>query len=436
MNRPGIHPAGGHWYADDVPLAELAEAVGTPTYVYSRQRMLERYRQLTDAFNGWPTSICYAVKANSNLAVLNTFATAGAGFDIVSGGELVRVLEAGGQARHVVFSGLGKTIEEIDFALKQGIRCFNVESGDELARIGWRAEVLGLRAPVSLRVNPDVDPGTHPYISTGLKQNKFGVPISEARALYRQAAANKNLNVVGVDCHIGSQITSQGPLLEAVASVLALVMALREDGIQLDHVDMGGGLGVRYHDEDELDLTSFAGDVLEQFRAAGVDCELVLEPGRFLVADAGCLLTRVEYLKPAPAPDSPSFAVVDAAMNDLLRPALYQAWHQVERVQAAGEGVAGIWDVVGPVCESGDFLAKGRPMTLAAGDLLAVLTTGAYGMVQASNYNSRDRAAEVLVDGERFALVRRRETIRDQLLPETAEFINVRSSLPVAERAS
>ncbi len=406
----------GVLHADQVPLTLIAEQVGTPVYVYSRAFFESRYRALTAALAPLPVQICYAVKANSNLSVLRCFQALGAGFDIVSGGELQRVLAAGGDPARVVFSGVGKAEAEIDMALKLGIGCFNVESRQELSRIARRAALLGRRAPISIRVNPDVDARTHPYISTGLKTNKFGVPIADAESLYLEARGESALEVVGIDCHIGSQIASAEPLLEALGSLLDLVDRLAARGITLQHVDLGGGLGVRYQDEPDFDLEAYGAALRDAL--SGRNLRLILEPGRFLVANGGVLLTRVEYLKPA-ADGGRSFAVVDAAMNDLIRPALYQAWHGVVPVTAPGDGaVTARWDVVGPVCESGDFLAQDRELTLAPGDLLAVLSAGAYGMVQSSNYNSRPRPPEVMVEDGSFRVVRRRETSRDLLALE------------------
>jgi diaminopimelate decarboxylase len=408
----------GTLHAEGVALPDIADRVGTPVYFYAKQHFVERYRRLADALAPRGADICYAVKANSNLAVLRCFHDLGAGFDIVSGGELQRVLSAGGDPARVVFSGVGKREDEIDFALKLGIRCFNVESAAELRRVAARARLHDRVAPVSLRVNPHVDARTHPYISTGLATSKFGVPVTEARDLYRLASRDEALDVVGIDCHIGSQIATMEPLLEALASLLVLVDELAAEGIELEHIDVGGGFGVSYRTEPDFDITAYG---LALNRAmAGRKERLVLEPGRYLVANGGVLLTRVEYLKPG-AEGGISFAVVDAAMNDLLRPALYQAWHDVVPVgPAVGEGERR-WNLVGPVCESSDFLAHDRDLCLAEDDLLAIRTAGAYGMVQSSNYNSRGRAAEVLVDGTSFRVVRRRETIRDQLALELAE---------------
>jgi len=410
----------GVLHAEGVSLEAIAEGVGTPVYVYSRSHMEHRYRTLVAALEPRGADICYAVKANSNLSVLRCFAELGAGFDIVSGGELQRVVTAGGDPGRVIFSGVGKRTDELDLALKLGIRCFNVESAAELERLAGRARVHGRRAPVSVRVNPDVDARTHPYISTGLKHSKFGVAVPDARELYRRASADDALDVVGIDCHIGSQITDSEPLLAALDGLLELVDELRRDGISLSHIDLGGGLGVRYHagtDEEDFDAGGY-GAALNQ-RLADRPERLVLEPGRYLVANAGVLLTRVEYLKPATDAAGSHFAVVDAAMNDLIRPALYQAWHDVLPVKAAGAGAQQRrWSVVGPVCESGDFLAHDRELSLAGDDLLVLCTAGAYGMVQSSNYNTRGRPAEVLVQGSRWQVIRRRETVRDQLAAE------------------
>jgi diaminopimelate decarboxylase len=419
----------GRLHVDGVPLARIAERVGTPAYVYSKAYFETRYRELEEALAPRGADICYAVKANSNLAVLRCFGELGAGFDIVSGGELMRVLHAGGEPARVVFSGVGKRADEIDLALKLGIRCFNVESAAELDRLGERAQLHGKRAPVSLRVNPDVDAHTHAYISTGLKHSKFGVPVDEARTLYRQAQRDPHLEVVGIDCHIGSQISGTEPLLQALQSLLALVDELARDGIAIEHIDVGGGLGINYHHGDAADPDAEGFDAAAygtalQAALHGRPQRLVLEPGRYLVANGGVLLTRVEYLKPAAEPGAAGFAVLDAAMNDLIRPPLYQAFHEIVPVsRGPAEPPAQRWNLVGPVCESSDFLAQDRTLALAPDDLLAVCSAGAYGMVQASNYNTRSRAAEVLVDGTTFDVVRRRETVRDQLaleLPDDA----------------
>jgi len=416
----------GSLHAEGVPLADIAASVGTPVYVYAQSHMQARYRMLTDALAPRGADICYAVKANSNLSVLRTFHDLGAGFDIVSGGELQRVIRAGGDPARVIFSGVGKRVDEIDLALKLGIRCFNVESAPELARLSERARLHGRVAPVSVRVNPDIDAGTHPYISTGLKSSKFGVTPAVARELYHQATRDPALAIVGIDCHIGSQIATPAPLLEALDSLLNLMDELARDGIALQHIDLGGGLGVNYRagaglagdsDVEDFDVMAY-GRALNQ-ALHGRDERLILEPGRYLVANAGLLLTRVEYLKPADSASDTSFAVLDAAMNDLIRPALYQAWHDVVPVgPATSHADRRPWTLVGPVCESGDFLARDRELELAPEDLLAVLSAGAYGMVQSSNYNTRGRPAEVMVKGDGYRVIRRRETVRDQLAPE------------------
>ena len=407
----------GQLFAERVALAAIAERFGTPTYVYSRAHIEAQYRSYTDALQGTEHLVCFAVKANSNLGVLNVLARLGAGFDIVSGGELERVLAAGGRADRVVFSGVGKTREDMRRALEVGVHCFNVESTDELERLQVVAAEMGKVAPVSLRVNPDVDAGTHPYISTGLKENKFGIAIADAEAIYVRAAQLPNLDVVGVDCHIGSQLTTVDPFLDALDRLLALVDRLAECGIHLRHLDLGGGVGVRYRDEEPPLVADYIKAIRE--RVGSRDLALVFEPGRYIVANAGALLTRVEYLKHTEHKD---FAIIDAAMNDLIRPALYQAWMGVSAViPRAGEGRA--YDLVGPICETGDFLAKDRVLNLAEGDLLAVQSAGAYGFVMSSNYNTRGRCAEILVDGDQAFEVRRRETIAElyageSLLPE------------------
>lgn len=400
----------GELCAEGVPLSRIAAVVGTPAYVYSWSSVAEQLQRLEAALDGIDHRICYAVKANSNLAILARLAKLGTGFDIVSGGELERVLRAGGDAGRVVFSGVGKSTEDIDFGIKCGIDAFNVESASELARIESRARLLGRKARVSIRVNPDVDANTHPYIATGLKENKFGVPAGQALELYRHAFASAHLTLAGIDCHIGSQIADIGPFEVALAALLHLVDVLGRDGIALDHIDIGGGFGITYEDEPALDLDAL-GDALRATLGRR-PLQLRVEPGRYLVAEAGILLTRVEYLKPAPMPGYRDFAVVDAAMNDLIRPALYQAWHDVDPVVESGEPPRR-WDIVGPVCESGDFLALDRELPLGEGDLLAIRTAGAYGFTQSSNYNSRPRAPEVLVDGDRFEVVRKRETVGD-----------------------
>ncbi|MBA6118300.1 diaminopimelate decarboxylase [Pseudomonas putida] len=407
----------GELVAEGVALSAIAERFGTPTYVYSRAHIEAQYRSYTDALQGIEHLVCFAVKANSNLGVLNVLARLGAGFDIVSGGELERVLAAGGRADRVVFSGVGKTRDDMRRALEVGVHCFNVESTDELERLQVVAAEMGKVAPISLRVNPDVDAGTHPYISTGLKENKFGIAIADAEAIYVRAAQLPNLEVVGVDCHIGSQLTTVDPFLDALDRLLVLVDRLAECGIHLRHLDLGGGVGVRYRDEQPPLVADYINAIRE--RVGDRDLALVFEPGRYIVANAGVLLTRVEYLKHTEHKD---FAIIDAAMNDLIRPALYQAWMGVSAVKPReGEGRA--YDLVGPICETGDFLAKDRQLNLAEGDLLAVQSAGAYGFVMSSNYNTRGRCAEILVDGDQAFEVRRRETIAElyageSLLPE------------------
>ncbi|ARS47140.1 diaminopimelate decarboxylase [Ectopseudomonas mendocina DLHK] len=397
----------GELFAEGVALSALAQRFGTPTYVYSRAHIEAQYRAYADALAGMPHLVCFAVKANSNLGVLNVLARLGAGFDIVSSGELERVLAAGGEPSRIVFSGVGKSRDDMRRALEVGVHCFNVESSVELERLQKVAAELGLKAPVSLRVNPDVDAGTHPYISTGLKENKFGIDIEQAEAVYARAAELPNLEVVGVDCHIGSQLTTLEPFLDALDRLLLLVDRLAARGIHIRHLDLGGGLGVQYRDEQP----PLAGDYIAAVRKrlAGRDLALVFEPGRFIVANAGVLLTQVEYLKHTEHKD---FAIIDAAMNDLIRPALYQAWMDVSPVQPR-DGEARHYDLVGPICETGDFLAKDRQLVLEEGDLLAVRSAGAYGFVMSSNYNTRGRAAEVLVDGEQAYEVRRRETVQE-----------------------
>jgi diaminopimelate decarboxylase len=398
----------GTLHVENASLADLAEEFGTPTYVYSKGALEAAYREYADTLASHPAGrdalVCYAIKANSNLAILQTFARLGAGFDIVSGGELRRVLKAGALPDKVVFSGVAKSVEEMEFALETGIHCFNVESIPELARLDDVAGRLGKQAPVSLRVNPDVDPKTHPYISTGLKSNKFGVAYADARRVYREAAAMKHLRVIGIDCHIGSQILEVDPFVEALDKLLLLIDQLAADGIHLDHLDLGGGLGIRYQEGQQPPrVADYLQPVLD--RIAGRGLKLVLEPGRRLVGNAGCLLTRVEFLKDG---EEKHFAIVDAAMNDLMRPALYDAWHDIVSV-CERPGEPKTWEIVGPVCESSDFLGHDRRLNLSPGDILAVMSAGAYGMAMSSNYNARRRAAEVLVDDTRAHLVRKRE---------------------------
>lgn len=400
----------GELHAEDVPVAQLAETHGTPLYVYSRATIERHWHAFNDAFGDHPHLICYAVKANSNLAVLNLMARMGSGFDIVSVGELERVLRAGGDPSRVVFSGVGKKADEMRRALEVGIRCFNVESEAELLRLNAVAGEMGRVAPVSIRVNPDVDAKTHPYISTGLKENKFGIAIDAAERVYREAAALPHLAVTGIDCHIGSQLTSVEPFLDALDRVIALADRLKAAGIPIHHLDLGGGLGIRYRDETPPEPADYVKAMFA--RCKDCDYEILLEPGRAIMGNAGILVTRVEYLKPT---EHKGFAVVDAAMNDLMRPALYQAWQAIVPVVEGGRGEARVYDVVGPVCETGDFLGKDRELAIEEGDLLAVRSSGAYGFSMSSNYNTRPRAAEVMVDGATVHVVRERESL-DALL--------------------
>ncbi len=402
---PTLNAHDGALQLEALPLADIAARFGTPTYVYSKAALVAAFGAWQHALAGRRALVCYAVKANSNLGILSVFARLGAGFDIVSGGELARVLAAGGRADKVVFSGVGKTRAEMRQALEAGIRCFNVESAAELEHLDAVAGELGTRAPIALRVNPDVDPKTHPYISTGLKGNKFGVAFADALALYRRAAALPHLRISGVACHIGSQLLDPAPMAEAAVKLRDLVDRLAAEGIVLEHIDLGGGLGIRYRDETPPAVADYLAPLLEVF--AGRKEELCFEPGRSLVGNAGLLLTRIEYLKPG---ETKNFAIVDAAMNDLARPALYDAWHEVVEVRAR-PGTEKEYDVVGPICESGDFLARGRRLAVAEGDLLAILSAGAYGMTMSSNYNTRPRAAEVIVDGDTAHVVRERETV-------------------------
>lgn len=392
--------------ADLVPLADIARRFGTPCYVYSRTAIERQYGEFTRALGGRSALVAYSVKANSNLAVLALMARLGAGFDIVSGGELTRVLAAGGDPRKVLFSGIGKSEVEIARALESGILCLNIESEAELERVDAVAQRLGKRAPIALRVNPDIDAKTHPYISTGLKQSKFGVPVADAERLYRDAVRRPHLEPVGIGCHIGSLVADPAPWLAAAERVVELADRIERAGVTLSHIDMGGGIGIRYKDEPARPIGEFMAGALRVLGAR--KHMLVVDPGRSIVGNAGTLLTRVEYVKHG---EAKNFLVVDAAMNDLLRPALYDAWHEVRPVRAAEPGAAtSVYDVVGPVCESADFLAKDRTLAAHPGDLLAVMSAGAYGMSMSSNYNSRPRAAEVLVSGADARLVRRRES--------------------------
>ncbi len=395
--------------AEQVSLEEIARRFGTPCYVYSRAAIEGAYREFTDELSGRPSLVCYSVKANSNLAVLSVMAKLGAGFDIVSGGELARVLAAGGDPAKVVFSGIGKTEDEIRRALRAGVLSINLESEQELARVNGIAVAMGTRAPVAFRVNPDVDAKTHPYISTGLKQNKFGIPYAEAERLYREAARLPGIRITGVGCHIGSLMTDSAPFVAATQRIVALAGRLEQAGIALDHIDLGGGMGIRYRDEATAPIAAFVHGALD---ALGARKEKVLfDPGRSIVGNAGVLLTRVEYVKPG---EAKNFAVVDAAMNDLIRPALYDAWHDALPVREMESRAAGsVYDIVGPVCESADWLAKDRSLALRQGDFLAIMSAGAYAMAMSSNYNTRPRAAEVMVSGSEAHLVRRRETVAE-----------------------
>ena len=408
----------GQLHAESIPLAEIAANVGTPAYVYSRATLSRHYQAFENALAGIPHLVCYAVKANSNLAVLNLLAKLGAGFDIVSGGELERVIRAGGDPARVVFSGVGKTAEEIQAGLRAGIKCFNVESAEELERIASIAGQLGVRAPVSLRVNPDVDPKTHPYISTGLKENKFGIPVEEAYQLYTMAQDEyPMLDLVGIDCHIGSQLTDMSPLLEALDRVLDIVEKLEAAGVNLKHLDIGGGLGIAYQDETPPMPDQYVHALRQRLEQRAMsELTLILEPGRAIAGNAGVLLTRVEYLKKTPGHH---FAIVDAAMNDLMRPALYDAWQEVVPVVPRSSEESKVWDIVGPVCETGDTLARQRELSLQEGDLLAIRSSGAYGFSMSSNYNTRPRPPEVMVDGESFHVVRRRENMDDLMAMES-----------------
>ena len=398
---------------EGVDLERVAREAGTPCFVYSRAAIEDAWHGYDRALAGIAHEVCYSVKANSNLAVIDVLARLGSGFDIVSVGELARVLAAGVPGSRIVFSGVGKRDDEMAAALEAGVGCFNVESDRELDRLAALAAGTGRRAPVSLRVNPDIDARTHPYITTGLNENKFGIPIGDARALYARAAANPALEVKGIDCHIGSQLASLEPYLDALDRLLGLADSLARDGIPVTHLNLGGGLGIRYRDESPPEPAAFAAAIVE--RLAGRGLAIVLEPGRSIVGNAGVLLTRVEYLK---RNGEKRFAVVDAAMNDLLRPALYDAWHDIVPVTPR-EGVPEPYEIVGPICESGDFLARERRLVLEPGDLLAVHSAGAYAFVMSSNYNSRPRAPELMVDGDRYHVVRRRETIEDLFAGET-----------------
>ena len=398
----------GEYFAENVPLAKIADDYATPTYVYSKQALTNAFERFSSGFLGTNHLVCFAVKSNPSLAILNTFAKLGAGFDIVSGGELARVIAAGGDPAKVVFSGVGKTEAEMRFALEAGIFCFNVESASELDRLNAVAASMNKVAPISLRVNPNVDAKTHPYISTGLKNNKFGVAYEDALSLYQKAAAMSNIEIHGVDCHIGSQLTELNPFLDALDRVLALVDALESAGIHIQHIDAGGGIGICYSDETPPDFADYAKAMREKM--AGRNIKMVFEPGRALVGNAGVLLTKVEYLKHG---ETKNFAIVDAAMNDLMRPALYDAYHEIAAVKPNAKTQSQVYEVVGPVCESGDFLGHDRNLAIAQDDYLAVFSAGAYGMSMSSNYNTRPRAAEVMVDGDKVYEIRQREKVAD-----------------------
>ena len=408
-----FHYQSDELFAEGVALSDVAKEFGTPSYVYSRATVERHWLAFDEAFSSLPHCVCYAVKANSNIAILNVLARLGSGFDIVSGGELTRVLAAGGRADKIVFSGVGKTVTEINFALQEGIRCFNVESISELLRINKVASELNCKAPVSIRVNPDVDAETHPYISTGLKENKFGIAIDEAEEAYLQAKEMTHINIIGVDCHIGSQLTTVEPFVDALQRILTLIDRLTELGIHLSHLDIGGGLGITYKEE----VPPTPGEYAKALTGLLIDrkLEVLMEPGRAIVGNAGVLLTRVEYLK---ATEDRQFAIVDAGMNDLLRPALYQSWQAIQSVKINQNIADQKYDIVGPVCETGDFLGKDRVLALQENDLLAVKSAGAYGFTMSSNYNSRPRAAEIMIDGENMHCIRERETLASLFVGE------------------
>ncbi|WP_321277053.1 diaminopimelate decarboxylase [Thiomicrorhabdus indica] len=395
-------------FAENVCVSQLAQTYGTPLYVYSKTEFEQRWKMFDDAFADQPHLVCYAVKTNSNIAILNVLAKLGSGFDIVSRGELERVLRAGGDPKKVVFSGVAKQSVEIQRALEVGIRCFNIESFAELDRIQTVAKQMDIVAPVSIRVNPDVDAQTHPYISTGLKDNKFGVDIEKAPELYQTAANYSHINPIGIDCHIGSQLTQIAPFVDALERVLKLKQHLADNGIEIHHLDLGGGLGITYTDETPPEVASYIQALLKKLDDSSV--EVIIEPGRAIAGNAGILVTEVEYLKPT---DHKNFAIIDAAMNDLIRPALYQAYQRIEPVKLHSDGTKAKWDIVGPVCETGDFLGKDRELNLQAGDLLAVMSAGAYGFTMASNYNTRPRAAEIMVQDDKVWEIRPRETYED-----------------------
>ena len=391
-------------YAESVAVTDLMVEYGSPLYIYSHAQIVSNWKKFDQAFGGHPHLICYAVKANSNLGVLNVLAKLGSGFDIVSIGELERVIAAGGKPGRCVFSGVSKTETEIQRALELGIYCFNVESASELDRVESVAKLMSTKAPISIRVNPDVDANTHPYIATGLKENKFGVSIDRALALYKKAELSRHLDVFGLDYHIGSQITEVSPFIEALEKALDLISQLKAEGINMSHIDIGGGVGIAYNEEETINIEKYVQSVIDKVG----DLEVILEPGRAIVGNAGIFVTQVEYLKQSGVK---SFAIIDGAMNDLQRPSLYGSYHQAIAVEDSSEGTKDTWDLVGPICETGDFLAKDRELTLAQGDYIALMSAGAYGFVLSSNYNSRPRVAEVMVSGSDHALVRKRETV-------------------------
>ena len=398
----------GQLHAEDISLLEIAKRHNTPCYIYSKKAIQTKYTEFDLAFTSNQHLICYAVKANSNISILNILAKMGSGFDIVSSGELFRVLKAGGSPDKVVFSGVGKRLDEMKFALEQNIKCFNVESKSELLKLNEIAESMKVSAPVSLRVNPDVDAKTHPYIATGLKENKFGISFELAKDTFRQAAKMSNINLIGIDCHIGSQISELSPFQDALQKLLDLIDELTKIGIQLRHVDIGGGLGITYKDEVLPTPSQYVNAITNT--ANGHDLEIIIEPGRSIVGNAGILLTKVEYLNETPFKN---FAVVDTAMNDLIRPSLYNGWHEIKRVTQDSDAKEKTYDIVGPICETGDFVGKNRTLPLTEGDLLAIFSTGAYGFSMSSNYNSRPRAAEILVDDNQVYEIRERETQED-----------------------
>jgi len=391
-------------YAESVAVTDLMEQYGSPLYIYSRSQIASNWQQFNQAFGDHPHLICYAVKANSNLGVLNVLAKLGSGFDIVSIGELERVIAAGGKPGRCVFSGVSKTETEIQRALELGIYCFNVESAAELDRVESVAKLMSTKAPISIRINPDVDANTHPYIATGLKENKFGVSVDRSLALYKKAEFSKHLDVFGLDYHIGSQITEVSPFIEALEKALELISQLKAEGIKMSYIDIGGGVGIAYNEEKTINIEKYIQSVLDKVG----DLEVILEPGRAIVGNAGIFVTQVEYLKQS---DVKSFAIIDGAMNDLQRPSLYGSYHQAIAVEDNSKGIKDTWDLVGPICETGDFLAKDRELTLEQGDYIALMSAGAYGFVLSSNYNSRPRVAEVMVSGSNHALVRKRETV-------------------------